>query len=340
MLGAQAVDVDARQRVADDRHVVVEQTLVGETHRASDAAEEFGVADRLADGLDGLLVPAEPQVTPGEVHVDRLDLGGGRQHDVGVAGGVGEELFVHDREQVVAGHALASCLDVGHDDQRVAVPDDHRLHRWLGVEQDLTEATHVEGAWVATRQQVGSGERVAVLDEVLPRADAAGDAAAPVTPGPGECRQARHGAEEHAAVLVVLGPDERADRRRADRRVVPRQAFDVGCRDTALGLGPRGCALGDVSGEFVESEGVVGDPVGIDESVADDDVHHRQHQRDVGSGQWLQHGVVRAVGGLGGQRADRVDHDEAGSGGPGLLDRRPQMAVGDLGVGAPQDDEA
>ena len=71
------------------------------------------------------------------------------------------------------------------------------------------------------------------------------------------------------------------------------------------------------------------------EPVADEHVHHRQHQGDVGAGQRLD----ELVGGLGGDRADRVDHDDLGAVGPGGLDRRPQVAVGEPGVRAPQEDQ-
>ena len=39
------------------------------------------------------------------------------------------------------------------------------------------------------------------------------------------------------------------------------------------------------------------------------------------------------------ERADRVDHDDPRPAGPGRLDGGPQMAVGEAGVGAPQQDE-
>ena len=96
-----------------------------------------------------------------------------------------------------------------------------------------------------------------------------------------------------------------------------------------------GVQLGDVVGELVEADGVGVDPRPVDEAVADQHVHHRQHQRDVGAGQRLD----ELVGGLGGERADRVDHDDLGAVGPGRLDRRPQVAVGEPGVRAPQDDQ-
>ena len=48
---------------------------------------------------------AHPEVAPREHDVVGLDLRCRGQHDVGVARGVGDELFVDDGEQVVAGEA-------------------------------------------------------------------------------------------------------------------------------------------------------------------------------------------------------------------------------------------
>ena len=173
------------------------------------------VADRLAERLDRGLVPSHPQVAPRGGDVVGLDVGGGREHDVGVLGGVGEELLVDDGEQVVAGHALASALGVGHDHERVAVPHDHRPHRRLLVEQDLAEPAHVERARLAPGEQVGAAERGAVDELALPRADAAHQPAAAVAPRTGQRRQAGQRAVEHRPVLVVLGTDQGADRGRA-----------------------------------------------------------------------------------------------------------------------------
>ncbi len=67
--------------------------------------------------------------------------------------------------------------------------------------------------------------------------------------------------------------------------------------------------LGDVVGELGETKRVVGDPFVVGEAVANEDVHHRQHQRDVGAGERLD----ELVGAVGGDRAERVDHDDPGA---------------------------
>ena len=140
------IEVDRREGGLEHAHVVVEQQRFGQTHRTGDAPEALAVVDRFAERLDRGLVPAHPEVAPRGRDVVGLDVGRGRQHDVGVLGGVGEELLVDDREQVVAGHAGAGLLGVRHDHERVAVPDDHRPYRRLLLEQDLAQPAHVERA--------------------------------------------------------------------------------------------------------------------------------------------------------------------------------------------------
>jgi hypothetical protein len=44
--------------------------------------------------------------------------------------------------------------------------------------------------------------------------------------------------------------------------------------------------------QFVESGRVPGDPVVVREPVADDDVHHRQHHRDVGAREGLDEAIA------------------------------------------------
>ena len=103
--------------------------------------------------------------------------------------------------------------------------------------------------------------------------------------------------------------------------------------------GDRGSSLGrprpHVLGQLGEPGGVRGDPLVVDQVVADDDVHHREDERGVGAGQRLD----ELVGGVGGDGAVRIDHHDARAGGAGLLDERPQVPVGQPGVGAPQDDQ-
>ena len=85
------------------------------------------------------------EVAVGLVAVGVLHGRGGREHQIGVVGGVGEVLLVHHREEVVTREAPQHQLLVGHDRGRVRVVDVERLDR---------------------RRQVRIGERAPELDHV------------------------------------------------------------------------------------------------------------------------------------------------------------------------------
>ena len=84
---------------------------------------------RFAEGRDGRLAEAQVEVAVGLVEVVVLEGGGRGQHDVREVDGVGGEEVVHDREQVLAGEALAHALLLGGHRHRVGVVDEERLHR-------------------------------------------------------------------------------------------------------------------------------------------------------------------------------------------------------------------
>ena len=192
-------------------------------------------------------------------------------------------------------------------------------------------------SWRGMRPASRSGRLSATssIERVVVRPDAAGEAAAAVLPRPDEGRQHGQRAEEHRPVLVVLGADQRADRGRADRAVVGGQALD----DAGVEPADRGCPLGRPVGD-------VGDQLLVAERVGIDPGRSTRPSRTstwiIASiramsvpGQRLDELVCR----LGGDRADRVDHDDLGAVRPGRLDGRPQVAVGQPGVRAPQQDQ-
>ena len=147
---AQLVEVDGGQCLTQQGVVVVEQRRLGVAHRVGEPSEQLGVRHGLADRVDGGAVPSDPQMTPGEHDVVGLQLGGGRQDDVRIAGGVGEELLVHHREQVVACQATADQLGVGHDDEWIRTPHDQRVDprarsaAGVRVGEDVAEPAHVQ----------------------------------------------------------------------------------------------------------------------------------------------------------------------------------------------------
>ena len=89
------------------RHLLVRlaQARVVEPHARGEAAEELGVRERLAERRDRRAAEADVEVPVGLVDVVVLERRGGRQQQVGEVRGVGLELLVDDREQVLAREA-------------------------------------------------------------------------------------------------------------------------------------------------------------------------------------------------------------------------------------------
>ena len=73
--------------------------------RWAELGEEPDVGARFAQRLDGLVRDLHVVVAVGALHVVVFEKRGGGEQDVGVVGGVSEELFVDDREQIRARHA-------------------------------------------------------------------------------------------------------------------------------------------------------------------------------------------------------------------------------------------
>ena len=158
---------------------------------------------------------------------------------------------------------------------------------------------------------------------------------APVAPRAGEERKAGDRPELHAPVHAVLHPDQRADRRRADRAVGLAESLDLlGC-DPAHLARALGRPLDDALGELGEAGRVPVDVVMVDEVVAHEHVHHPEGEGGIGA----RAQVHEPVGAVGGDRADGVDDDHRGAGRASLLDERPQVPVRHARVRAPEDDE-
>ena len=100
------LDVHVRERRRQQRLVGLVQLGLGEPHGAGQAPPQLGVGNALPQRSDGRLVPAHVQVTPRGDDVELLDLGAGREDDVGVARRVRHELLAHDAEEVLPLEAL------------------------------------------------------------------------------------------------------------------------------------------------------------------------------------------------------------------------------------------
>ena len=320
------------KRLAADVLVGIAEAGFGKTHARGEQPEHLAVGLGLAHRCNRRAVGEHVQVTVGLVHVVVLQLGGGRQHDVGVVGGVGEKNFVHHGEQVLARESGNHLLRARAHRHRVVVVDVDRPHRRLGRGERIAERRLVDAAR-PVRDQIGSLQRGVVHAVVI----AGGQQHAPrgIAPVPGKRRQAGDGAHRHAAAGVPLHAVIEPDRRRARAGVLARQRNDFVAGQTAdrrrllrrIVLHPRL--------QLRKAERMAPDVIVIAEPLADDHVHHAQGQRRIGARQKCH--VLIAF--RRGQAAVGVDRDHPGAAALRLLHARPEMQVGDDGVGAPDEDQ-
>ncbi len=106
-MAAHLLDVGVDERRADQGLVVEIKLGVRHPDGFRQPPPQFGVGNRLSEWSDRRFVPTEIEMTPRRDHIDMLELGGGGEDDVGVAGRVGEELFADNREQILALQSLA-----------------------------------------------------------------------------------------------------------------------------------------------------------------------------------------------------------------------------------------
>jgi hypothetical protein len=160
------------------------------------------------------------------VGVDVLELGGGRQQDVGIVGGVGLEVFQHHGEQVFALEAALHLRRIRRDRHRVGVVDDDGFDlrtefRRGRPQQVVADGAHVDGARQAARQQVGALQRRLVRRE-SPRSTAGrrrphGARRRPAPAGSDVTH--RHAAAAHALQAVVHADRHRLARMRGAGRI-------------------------------------------------------------------------------------------------------------------------
>ncbi len=275
------------------------------------------------------------------VGVDDIGLfehGLGRQHDVGLARGVGEELVDHDPEVEspegledgarlrVLGHRVAA-LDPRHPERRIALlqhrgPEPGRRHR------------HPDGVLVVGRWVEGEGILDRVEDVALQvGVDPPGSGFAEVA---GERQERDEGAHGLAGVGVALHPVARADGQRGHRADHFGQPFDHLRRD----IGDLGHPLGRVASHHLRKLGETVN-VGVDERPVDrrpfdQEMGDAEGERAVGTGTDL-HQQLRAFRRL---RPPRIDDDHPRPALHGLLDESHLVDVGLGRILAPEDDEA
>ena len=312
------------RRQAEDR--------VGDAHALRQRLRDMEVRTGLARRFDRLLAPLHPVGAVGAVEIVGLEIVRGRQHDVGVARGVGHERVVHDGEQVLAHQTLLHLVDLGAGHDRIVGRHEQRAEgRVLHVEELFAEAQVIDHArrrgpgGLAHRRivEVARGgrqqQRAAALDAVMA----------------GHARQQRHGAQGLAAMGEAGHAFAEADQRGLGVAVQGRELLDVGDGEAGdLGRARRRELRQHLALDLVEAQRVNVDVVEVGETVAHQDVHDAERQGGVGAD---PDGQVE-VGGAGAARAARVDHDDRHAGLLALaLGQGPEMHVGGSQVGAPRD---
>ena len=338
--GAQGVPVEG---LARQGFVVIGEAGFGEAHARRQLTKDLGVGLGLAERRDRRLVEHHIGVAISGVHVQVFELGGGRQHVVGVVGGVGEEVFQHHGEQVVTGEAGHHLLRLGRHRHRVAVVDDQgldlRAERGRGfAQQVVADGAHVDGA--QRRCSLRAGQPCRALQRGAPEGlepARAGQqqAASTVAPGPRQARQERYQTGRAAAALDALHAVVQPNRSRLGGAQVARQATDLVDADAANRGGARRRPLGDAQAQCLEAIHMLRDVVVVEPIVRQQFMHHAQRQSTVRTRQ--QGDVLMAL--LGRLGAARVDGNQFGAAPLGLLGQAPEVQVAGDGVAAPDDDQ-
>ncbi len=309
---------------------------VGEAEALGQGADEVVVGAGLAGWVDDLAADLDVAVAAGLVDVVVLQEHRRGQDDVGVAGGFGHEVFVHDSEQVVTHEAFADAVAVGADGGRVAALDEEGVdlgaaEQGLGVAgEDAGDAAHVEFAdgRVAEGGALDKGFVPGVDAAVVPEG-----AAALVLPFAGDGGEAGDGVHGDGAVAAAGEAVAGADVGAGGGVVEGGEGLDFGDGEAGDGGGPGGRAGGEVGFEGGRVVGVLGHVGAVGVAVAEGAVHGCAGEGGVGAGAKRQ----VHVGGGGGSGAVGVDDDELG---PPLLsgagDVGHDVDLGGDGVGAPE----
>ncbi len=256
---------------------------------------------------------------------------GGRQDHIRVAGGIGEDLFEHDRKEIGTFQPLQHPILIGRGCQGIAVVDEQQLDRWvLVLEQCPAEHVHVDQ----------SGRRLRRVDQCRPanakcRRVAHREPAAANTELAGDGRQREHRRGGAAAIAIPLQPPSASDERR--------RALDVPVGQASQGLGrdpgfrgrpidrPRGGRLPQLLGAAAvrREERTIG--VSFFEQYAMDRERHRQIRSGLDGKM-----QIRLFGQAG---ASRIDDHQTCAGGLRLTQERNQMDSGCAGIDTPEDDQ-
>ncbi len=305
---------------------------VGDAEPRREIGKRLGVGPRFADRLDH---------RPHELQADRpialcdvvvLEERRRRQDDVRVPRGVGKNLFVDDREEVVALQTLHDAILIGNRHQRVAVVDEQHLHRRVVVvQQRASEMVHVDdprrrfGDVIPLRGLDPPGQRVAHGEAAAAHAELAGDR-----------RQREDRGRRAAAVAVALESPAAAHQRGTGAGVQIRELFQDRRVDPGGLRRPRDRPLGRSGAKAIGAARVLVEKRGVGESSLEQVVVDCQRKRQIRS--WMRRNVQ--VGLPRQRRGARIDDHQLRARGAGVLEERNQVNAGRRRVDPPQDDEA
>ena len=143
------------QRQAAQAFIVFLQQWVVHAHANRQFPEYLGVGFGFTQGRNGRAVQQHIGVAIAVVDVPVFELGGGRQHIVGMVGGVGHEMLQHHGEQILARKTCHHFRRLGRHRHRVAVVDHHRFNQ-IGRVQGVANRAHVDQRRARVGVQVGA----------------------------------------------------------------------------------------------------------------------------------------------------------------------------------------
>ncbi len=271
------------------------------------------------------------------VQVPVLELRRRGQHDVGVAGGVGQEDLVHHGEEIFPRQAAEHPVRVRRHRRRVAVENIEGADRRVQLRERRAQAIHVHHARAgigAVAAQFGWADHIRRPGPVA--AGAVEEAAALLSVVADEGGQARQRADGGAAVAVALQAHRAADERRPQRAVIRRQLRDLRHRQAGDRGRPLRRPLRHAPAQRIQPHGMLSRPRLVHPPPGEQQVHQRQHHGAVRSR--LRHQV--AVGALGGQGTVRVDQPHLRAAAPGFVQPRNEVRMGARRVRAPQENQS
>ena len=224
-------------------------------------------------------------------------------------------------EQILPLQPCQDALLVGRDRRWIAVVDEQGANRRRErrISQGLIELDHIDRAdrRILPLRHI-QGSRVEQSSSVL-------------APGSHDGGQAANRAEGHRAMTVTLHPDQETDHVWRGTGIGPGLSNDL--------CGVQSCQLcwvvGEAVTELVEAERILCHVVGIVQSLGDDDVHHADRECRITA---RQEPTV-PVGCRSCACLEWVNDHHRGPVFLRLMQKRPEMQIGDEGIGLSQEDE-